>query len=592
MSRFIMGFDEDFDLDETFFTKSNLPKVKNFHINAELFFNPRVNNNFNHDNSSYPVNFSLSMSNVVDSKGSPLFVSGKTAFFRVIPRNTIYQEKVGAYIFCPHCKEEKEGFVTLKTKEDEKIYYDPPEFSQPPVFSHESKYQIEGITCSCCKLFIEHDYLIMFSQRHDRTGSYSLYEDVYDNGDIVTVRLTTGFAKVTENSKIKLTNIVKRFSFNVMTGQSYRIYVKIDGKKIKGDGIRNISLWGVSNEDIRKETFLKVFALLYMKKMKIFGYPPLNLNSFLSKEEDSFYHSISVLSSFNRLPNASRSLFAHFLSLKPSLKKVKHISPDPLGDMCKTFNYTPSKSVRKYLTDFPSKIGVASEICRRNFSTEFTLFLIREMPNYVQELGFELVDALISTFGEKITYKKLHTKEMLYYLLRDSNSMYLDIKAATQEEPDLRGNIREIHDRFIKITKNLKIRGYAFYYTEKEKEKMNATYHEFDFILAEHSTELITIGNILSICVGSYSSRVLNKRLHIVYIKENGKIVACMEMSKDFKSLMQCKICYNRLPEGKLLLAILQWANDRNIKIKTTDITLTLDALQRSMYNQKEEAYA
>ena len=582
--------------------------VRNEHIHPEVFFNPNYRHLYKKPLSFYlgPVEFSLDTELQERRREKIKFVNGKTAFFRYISRDNLYQEKVGYYVFCPICKEEHPADVCLTYRKEsaaeeqlrnEHSLDNVVDIKTPPLFA-------EGMYCRNCNHFIESSYLMEFNHHTKKTPKYSLYENVYDNGDIVSLKITEGFAELTKNDKLKLTTIKTGFAFNAKTGQSYHTYTGFDNRR-KDSGIRNISLLCCPNKEISKNTYFKIFGLLFKKKEELFGHPPLNFFNFHKSELhpnlkfDEGQPLMSGLIAYNRLPNIHEQFFYTILRREKHMKKVKHTSSDVLGDICKLYNYRPSRRVRKYLLAEPAKIKLASNLAKEIPSTDFLLSILDKIPAYADELPTVFLQELISRFGEKVAYRKLSYEKDFYYLFRDTDSMFRQLKDQVEQEIDLRGNLKEIHDRLVLLKRSIANPGYRFNYSEEQKSSMNAAYNGLNFKLAENSDELNSVGFFMSICVGSYSRNVFDKNVHIVYVEKEGRPVMCIELTRDFKKIVQCKTQYNNIPSGEFLLSVLQWAKDRKIKIETYDITETLESLEDKSQNiqndipqERENVYA
>lgn len=581
--------------------------VRNEHIHPEVFFNPYCRHLYKKPLSFYlgPVEFSLD-DDFKQRREKVKFVNGKTAFFRYISRDNLYQDKVGYYIFCPVCKEEHPADVCLTYREEcpaeeqlrnDRFLDNIVDIKTPPLF-------VEGMYCKNCNHFIESSYLMEFSHYTKKTPKYSLYEDVYDNGDIVSLKIIEGFAQLTKNDKLKLTTITTAFAFNTKTGQSYQTYVKFDNRR-KNSGIRNISLLCCPNQEISRNTYFKIFGLLFKKKKELFGYSPLDFFDFHKSKVNSNlkfateWSLMSGLIAYNRLPNIHEQFFYTILRKEKYMKKVKHTSPDVLRDICKLYNYRPSKKIRKYLLTEPAKIQLASNLAKEVPSTDFLLSILDKVPAYIEDFPTVFIQELISRFGEKVAYQKLSYEKDFYHLLRDADSMFRQLKDQVEQEIDLRGNLKEIHDRLVLLKRSIANPGYRFNYSEEQKSSMNATYNGLDFKLAENSDELNSVGFFMSICVGSYSCNVFDKNVHIVYVEKEGRPVMCIELTRDFKKIVQCKTQYNKVPSGEFLLSVLQWARDRKIKTETYDITDTLESLEEKLQNiqndipqERENVYA
>jgi hypothetical protein len=104
---------------------------------------------------------------------------------------------------------------------------------------------------------------------------------------------------------------------------------------------------------------------------------------------------------------------------------------------------------------------------------------------------------------------------------------------------------------------------------EKKYEKSIQTYR---FELAKDTHQLIDVGELLNICVGSYGSDAVKKICTIVLMYEELKNepIACIELRND--TIVQAKLAYNERPDLTLSAVIKHWANECGINIRTNDI--------------------
>jgi hypothetical protein len=181
-----------------------------------------------------------------------------------------------------------------------------------------------------------------------------------------------------------------------------------------------------------------------------------------------------------------------------------------------------------------------------------------------------LIVDLIEKKGESKTFSALFsdTKMPSYYIV-DTARMYVKFKAENMLIKEYyTDSLRKIHDRLSRDYPKIKYKNQIIEYPKKS-EKYNMVIDEkYEFSLAEDTNELVRIGQELKICVGGYRDVALNGSSRIVSIKQEGKYVGCIQLSSNFKQLIQAKaFCNNRLQEYKAY-ALKEWVEKLEIDAK------------------------
>lgn len=144
------------------------------------------------------------------------------------------------------------------------------------------------------------------------------------------------------------------------------------------------------------------------------------------------------------------------------------------------------------------------------------------------------------------------------------------------------GLSKETHDMLTAETNKIRKPNRSFELTEEQIRRYEHEIDGFNFRLAKNTHELVDIGEAMSICVGSYDDRVLNKQCLIVYAEKDGLYRLCIEVrdrwpkSKVVKNsgnglagitllpvyesrIWQCRMKCNKDPEGPELEAFNKW---------------------------------
>lgn len=105
-----------------------------------------------------------------------------------------------------------------------------------------------------------------------------------------------------------------------------------------------------------------------------------------------------------------------------------------------------------------------------------------------------------------------------------------------------------------------------FRLTEIQKKRYEHEIDGFNFKLAENSHRLIEIGSIMSICVGSYDDRVLEKKCLIVYAEKDGSYKACIEVREYLNVVHQARAKFNASLTGAADAAFRKWLKVSKLK--------------------------
>ena len=286
------------------------------------------------------------------------------------------------------------------------------------------------------------------------------------------------------------------------------------------------------------------------------------------------------------------------------------ITNDVLGDIFREFNIPNIKSFRKKISCNPkwfknlvffnslfTDVNVINNLLdnlKYGNRIDYSLLSVKDFLSAPEEVSiypsleyqYKVIKRLIDAQGETIAGKKISQayKNGMGRDLEDIWPMYeTHLQLYPNEEVDLTGSIKEIHDRLITLTggayqpftkKDLK----PFKYTKEEKE-LEFEHEGYSFKLAHDAKELAVLGNDLKNCVRGYAKRARNKNCYIVAVSFEDKYKICIELepSKDSNykySLRQAKLFANTpvYKEKDALNAVLEWMNVNNIEDKSYDI--------------------
>ncbi len=172
--------------------------------------------------------------------------------------------------------------------------------------------------------------------------------------------------------------------------------------------------------------------------------------------------------------------------------------------------------------------------------------------------------------------KELHTRDCirLYEQLNDEN------KEAVVGEGI---RLRDLHDWMSLRHKKQGHKNLKFDVPEHIVRRLSMQHDRLRFFLPAESMELVEAGHQLHNCVASYSDSMKQHDSWIVLVADDkGKLVACLELVGSgnppnvTRVLVQAKIDRNQCisKDKKLNAAVLAWAKDAGIEIKTKDVNV------------------
>ena len=193
----------------------------------------------------------------------------------------------------------------------------------------------------------------------------------------------------------------------------------------------------------------------------------------------------------------------------------------------------------------------------RNYDVLYTILKQKEMVRFLKQIykkkGMKaLKNALESEWLEDAAY-------MWDYLIKNGR------------EDNLKGNMREIHDRLLWKVTGIERRNRAIPY-KKDDGKLEAVIDGITFLLAKDTYELQDVGQSMGICVGTYGNDAVSRTCTIVVMRKNGKPIGCLELmqhktgkNKRRWCLVQAKAKYNNLLQGEHALALKQYVENNSL---------------------------
>ena len=491
-------------------------------------------------------------------------------------------------------------------------------------YNGKCNYFIPNLTCPECGADIrdyEFEVLDIFNKIHNaKPRAFTIFKD---KNKIALSILYRSYYINPEAFKIAIEDFRVRLTFNTVTGNTYFIGPKkLNGKKMSGwyyYSLLNVTyryhygmpkiVDNIINSGIVKKKLL--FALMEKNghtierfnelpkiKKEAAGYDLIDdeivpYYDNLELEDEISYESIPLtfLTLYNRLPNFSCKHLMQLLIkadsssnyyMKDLFKNIKRDTVDieALMTLCKNIKMPTTKKTKKMISE---DIGIVRDmmvIRYFGFKDINVIYNYLSLPdkvrndfaNYYSYTTPEkknlkvFIKDMIKHKGEPKTLKTLFSDDYFSHYLYDSAKMYSDFKNQGMVIKEyFTDNIKKIHDRLSLDYPKIQYANVNIPYKESAK-RYNMMVNGFTFNLAKDTNELIKIGQDLKICVGGYREQAINSTSIIISMKDDkDNYVGCIELTKDFRRLVQAKaVCNNLLQEHKAE-ALREWVQTFDI---------------------------
>jgi hypothetical protein len=220
-----------------------------------------------------------------------------------------------------------------------------------------------------------------------------------------------------------------------------------------------------------------------------------------------------------------------------------------------------------YIKDVDYLLEFANHVDR--VLTNDTLMMKYPYTDICLSIGVELLTSLYEskTWMEQLKKNHMHYKRVSMHGLcgyvADIGRMISDIKL---KKPDYEVKkmryIKDLHDNLSRDRSRLEHENIKISY-EKEECALEKTFEDCCIKLAKNTHELVDIGRLLQICVGSYANAAISKSCTILTLQENKKPVVCIELRGN--KLNQAKMHRNYRPNEKYKQLIIDWAKENEI---------------------------
>lgn len=288
--------------------------------------------------------------------------------------------------------------------------------------------------------------------------------------------------------------------------------------------------------------------------------------------------------------NSFYKLDLYAISDSKDIKKIKKLrgqikqnSKNPIKELSIKLNVPYTKTLKKFFERNISSMVAYSKLNKIGIKHDNIIKLFNcdnknhckastSIANYFSEAYDMLKD--LPTYNENNLFNKivntLEKENYRYSYILDIFSMFKQIRDDEDMKDyviDLREDIRTIHDKLSSDLRKIRVKNKKIQY-EEDQLKINGTFNGLHFALAKDTYELIDVGTIMHICVGSYRDRAINHSCYIVVARnDDNEPIICIEIHDDFITLAQTKLKYNSHPkkDSEEYKAILEWCNHANM---------------------------
>lgn len=247
------------------------------------------------------------------------------------------------------------------------------------------------------------------------------------------------------------------------------------------------------------------------------------------------------------------------------------------------------KSVRKLFMSNPTAsvdfsiwcnliedVNCLVKICTKLYDSKVQYRYMRR-PTEETDIQIRYIKGTIEYIGTErrlahLTNKAVRGNRNLAGYIEDCGRMYLQLKDGDVEPPDQSrfNHLERIHDELSKTVSKMGRPNIEFKYEDYQKE-LEMEHEGYSLKLAKDSHELIEVGSLMKICVGSYGQSVRDAQLLIVVAyTTDGEPAICYEIrgKKNAWFLRQAKCIANSRPEGDKLAVTQKWVKKHKIDTK------------------------
>jgi hypothetical protein len=375
--------------------------------------------------------------------------------------------------------------------------------------------------------------------------------------------------------------------FNIRTGLTYLLPDLFDGKIHKTNKRIRITIVELSSfllSFYREDAYLfdggchsldyvvrTIRKRLIEKKVELIGYVPSHIKNRKPVADVMAIYGFNE-ACFNRIPDLpGYDWYLYWSSVKSYPSRYRSFRWDEpfLVQLLKKWKLPDSKAFRRLVSKDIANVPYYSMLYQTFGNINKVLDLAKEGIGY--SVGYN-VYKIFPEFASLVGAERIYR-----YLLNDppgimidtANMYYLVKSQLPNYELNVDMNIKAMHDLLAKEVSRLSKASRKIPLTKREL-ALEINIDSYEFVLPRETHDLISIGNDMNICVGSYADYALEKTCTIVVIKKEGKLVNCIELRGN--RIVQAKCECNQYPQGDLRQTILKWAKINRLEITTHDL--------------------
>lgn len=410
------------------------------------------------------------------------------------------------------------------------------------------------------------------------------------------VTSTNGIVEVLINLKTNSGFITNKIEFDTNTGKTYFVHKKLRKEVLFKDNPHIIKLPNEVLEKIEEK-----IRNTYKEKIP-----------YVSKDPCFDMKDLIRLNRFPTLDSPKGELDFLYTLNKDIVETIPNISKNARTDLYIAFNIPITKKTKEIISNLtldyiPNFFFWTKYI--KNVDVLYNIFLKYSCFNVVKlstenDSIFDILNSKIDDFNivkdlvdifkdDSIIEHKLCREDIFI----DTFNMYKELKKCylgkesifdkdllsqtrykTYDELIKRlkvSNFQQMHNT-LSIISNKAIKADIEFTYEPEINFLKENNSTYKAIIPENSNELKYIGQVMNICVGSYSPYVDKGNIVIVYIEKDEKPIICLELKRDMKTIVQAKCYDNELPVAETYYILQDYVLKKGLKIKTEDFSLNL----------------
>ena len=497
----------------------------------------------------------------------------------------LYNDGRTIVMHCKHCNKNVKPDALLKINKYNKMlfFFEPkkPEKTMLRYYTNErfkrcGRYELVECICPECNTRYNNILQLSCYETHYTTAEMIIAEK-HDNKTLLKYIVYYRTIGLYNNSFIQK-RYRKKLTFNLDSGMTYDIPLRELDKPYKNKGIKNIT-YGYSQYPFPYHHNEDMLDCLYKY---IVEYKEKKCGHKLDyKNGELRYPNFLEVALINRFPNVPIKFIRNNLINKTSSKNfpLKAIKTDNwMQELLEFLEIENKKYIRKILlknTNLDLLKTVCSIVKQPSNITKIMDYLNALYNYYNNNFNFKkFLPFYIDKLGETIAINKcLKIGKYEFYDVCEFFNRLSTYDNFNPDNYDYTISLKELHDVFSSDLGKISEQNRTIPYEEKiiNNETLNNVSEIIEeecitLKAAKDTYELIDVGTQMNICVGRYGDRAVDKDCNIFVVRDSKeKPIVCIELSKDYKCIIQAKAKFNgRLPKN-LYSFVKKWCKTNNI---------------------------